>query len=44
MASTPYFGNLYHLSTEDEPEDPDWPSDQGFNARYRPRGVWIAWR
>jgi len=34
-----FFGNLYHLNTEDEPEDPDWPTDPGFNARYRPRGV-----
>ena len=34
-----FFGNLYHLNTEEEPEDPDWPRDAGFNARYRPRGV-----
>jgi arylsulfatase len=34
-----FFGNLYHLNSEDEPEDPDWPTDPGFNARYRPRGV-----
>lgn len=34
-----FFGNLYHLNTEEEPEDPDWPRDAGFNERYRPRGV-----
>jgi arylsulfatase A-like enzyme len=34
-----FFGNLYHLNSEDEPEDPDWPKDPGFDARYRPRGV-----
>ena len=34
-----FFGNLYHLNSEDEPEDPDWPKDKGFNDRYRPRGV-----
>jgi arylsulfatase A-like enzyme len=34
-----FFGNLYHLNTEEEPEDPDWPRDAGFNSRYRPRGV-----
>lgn len=34
-----FFGNLYHLNTEDEPEDPDWPKDKAFNEKYRPRGV-----
>ncbi|MCZ8099461.1 MAG: arylsulfatase [Burkholderiales bacterium] len=34
-----FFGNLYHLNSEEEPEDPDWPKDAGFNERYRPRGV-----
>ena len=34
-----FFGNLYHLNTEEEPELPEWPSDPGFNQRYRPRGV-----
>lgn len=34
-----FFGNLYHLNSEEEPEDPDWPKDAGFNARYKPRGV-----
>lgn len=34
-----FFGNLYHLNAEEEPEDPDWPKDAAFNARFRPRGV-----
>lgn len=34
-----FFGNLYHLNTEEEPELGDWPTDPGFNERYRPRGV-----
>jgi arylsulfatase len=34
-----FFGNLYHLNTEEEPELGDWPKDEGFNQRYRPRGV-----
>ena len=34
-----FFGNLYHLNTEEEPELGDWPKDAGYNARYRPRGV-----
>ncbi len=34
-----FFGNLYHLNTEDEPEDADWPKDKAFNDKYRPRGV-----
>lgn len=34
-----FFGNLYHLNTEEEPFLKDWPQDTGFNRRYRPRGV-----
>jgi arylsulfatase len=34
-----FFGNLYHLNTEEEPELAAWPKDPGFNQRYRPRGV-----
>jgi arylsulfatase len=34
-----FFGNLYHLNTEEEPEIGDWPKDPGFDKRYRPRGV-----
>ncbi len=34
-----FYGNLYHLNTEEEPFLAAWPKDEGFNARYRPRGV-----
>jgi arylsulfatase A-like enzyme len=34
-----FYGNLYHLNAEEEPELGDWPKDEGFNQRYRPRGV-----
>lgn len=34
-----FYGNLYHLNTEEEPELGDWPKDPGFDERYRPRGV-----
>ena len=34
-----FFGNLYHLNTEEEPELLMWPDDPGFDTRYRPRGV-----
>jgi arylsulfatase A-like enzyme len=34
-----FYGNLYHLNTEEEPELGDWPKDEGFNRRYLPRGV-----
>lgn len=34
-----FYGNLYHLNTEEEPELGDWPKDEGFSQRYRPRGV-----
>ncbi len=34
-----FFGNLYHLNTEEEPEDPDYPKDPSFKARFGPRGV-----
>lgn len=34
-----FYGNLYHLNTEEEPELGDWPADEDFNRRYRPRGV-----
>jgi arylsulfatase A-like enzyme len=41
-----FFGNLYHLNAEEEPESPNWPpaSDfPGFNERFRPRGVLHCW-
>jgi arylsulfatase len=34
-----FFGNLYHLNAEEEPEHPDYPRDPRFKARYGPRGV-----
>ncbi|MFN9784506.1 MAG: arylsulfatase [Sphingobacteriales bacterium] len=34
-----FYGNLYHLNTEEEPYLKMWPSDSGFNYRYKPRGV-----
>ena len=34
-----FFGNLYHLNAEEEPEDPDYPKDPAFKEQYGPRGV-----
>ena len=34
-----FFGNLYHLNAEEEPEHPDYPKDPKFRAKYGPRGV-----
>jgi arylsulfatase len=34
-----FFGNLYHLNAEEEPENPDYPRDPEFRKRYGPRGV-----
>jgi len=34
-----FFGNLYHLNAEEEPENPDYPKDPRFKARFGPRGV-----
>ncbi|QDU23909.1 arylsulfatase [Urbifossiella limnaea] len=34
-----FYGNLYHLNAEEEPELPDYPRDPAFRARYGPRGV-----
>jgi arylsulfatase A-like enzyme len=34
-----FFGNLYHLNAEEEPENPDYPKDPPFKARFGPRGV-----
>ncbi len=38
-----FFGNLYHLNAEEEPEDPDYPTDPAFKARFGPRGVIHSW-
>jgi arylsulfatase len=34
-----FFGNLYHLNAEDEPEHADYPKDPAFKKRFGPRGV-----
>ena len=34
-----FFGNLYHLNAEEEPEVPDYPKDPAFRKRFGPRGV-----
>jgi arylsulfatase A-like enzyme len=34
-----FLGNLYHLNAEEEPENPDYPKDPAFKARFGPRGV-----
>jgi len=35
-----FFGNLYHLNAEEEPERPNWPKDnQEFTKAFTPRGV-----
>ncbi len=34
-----FFGNLYHLNAEEEPEHPDYPKDPEFRKKFGPRGV-----
>jgi arylsulfatase A-like enzyme len=34
-----FFGNLYHLNAEDEPENRDYPKNPEFRAKFGPRGV-----
>jgi arylsulfatase len=34
-----FFGNLYHLNAEEEPENSDYPKDPNFRKRFGPRGV-----
>jgi arylsulfatase len=34
-----FFGNLYHLNAEEEPESPDYPKNPEFRKRFGPRGV-----
>jgi arylsulfatase len=38
-----FFGNLYHLNAEEDPEDPDYPKDPKFKERFAPRGVLHSW-
>jgi arylsulfatase A-like enzyme len=34
-----FYGNLYHLNAEEEPEDPEYPKFPGFHEKFGPRGV-----
>ncbi len=34
-----FFGNLYHLNAEEEPENPDYPQNPEFRENFGPRGV-----
>ncbi|MDH4037572.1 MAG: arylsulfatase [Candidatus Krumholzibacteria bacterium] len=34
-----FFGNLYHLNAEEEPENPDYPRNPEFKKKFGPRGV-----
>jgi arylsulfatase A-like enzyme len=34
-----FFGNLYHLNAEEEPELPDYPKEPQYRAKFGPRGV-----
>jgi arylsulfatase len=41
-----FFGNLYHLNAEEEPELPDYPKPEDFpefRRKYGPRGVLHCW-
>ena len=41
-----FFGNLYHLNAEEEPELPDYPSEEDFpdfRKNFGPRGVIHSW-
>ena len=41
-----FFGNLYHLNAEEEPEQPNYPNEKdfpNFHKRFGPRGVLRCW-
>ena len=38
-----FFGNLYHLNAEEEPENVDYPKDPEFRKKFGPRGVMHSW-
>ncbi|MFK4875337.1 arylsulfatase, partial [Novosphingobium sp. ZW T3_23] len=38
-----FFGNLYHLNAEEEPEGYFYPKDPEFKKKYGPRGVIHSW-
>jgi arylsulfatase len=38
-----FFGNLYHLNAEEEPENEDYPKNPEFRKNFGPRGVIHSW-
>jgi arylsulfatase A-like enzyme len=38
-----FFGNLYHLNAEEEPENPDYFKDPRLRKQFGPRGVIHSW-
>jgi arylsulfatase len=38
-----FFGNLYHLNAEEEPENEDYPKNPEFRRKFGPRGVIHSW-
>jgi arylsulfatase A-like enzyme len=38
-----FYGNLYHLNAEEEPENSDYPKDPAFKKMFGPRGVLHCW-
>jgi arylsulfatase len=38
-----FFGNLYHLNAEEEPENADYPKNPEFKKKFGPRGVIHSW-
>ena len=38
-----FFGNLYHLNAEEEPENVDYPKNPDFKKKFGPRGVIHSW-
>jgi len=38
-----FFGNLYHLNAEEEPENLDYPKNPEFRKKFGPRGVIHSW-
>jgi arylsulfatase len=38
-----FYGNLYHLNAEEEPENEDYPKNPEFRKRFGPRGVIHSW-
>jgi arylsulfatase A-like enzyme len=38
-----FFGNLYHLNAEEEPENPDYLKDPELKKKFGPRGVIHSW-